>query len=208
VPHFDFAMAEGVVKKPTARNTNAPLPAFYASINGLEEQAAMMPPEGSLVLLPEGPRLGTLRRFWRCPDSGCPRRSARHCGACARLRCGRGPQVYRAPHVSGHGSPDHKPQHHEFSRRGAGPLSVPSTTARIPRLRAVWLSKTCCATPPRPGWATGETSHFSRADFQGQVGRSTTILEDPNYGPVSKLAMEVSAMRLSPISAFSTLRLT
>ena len=71
VPHFDFAMAEGVVKTYRKEYERA-FAAFLRIINGLEEQAAIDAARGFIGLLPEGPRLGTCDDFGAALTAAAP----------------------------------------------------------------------------------------------------------------------------------------
>ena len=116
----------------------------------------------------------------------CPRRYGREDGRKVHAVCAQVRRQGDPPgHLSGDGGAGPQPEHHALPRRRADPVLARSTTARIPRRRAVWSWSSCCSRP-RPVWATARrrssrfiSSRSRKASTTTRATRTTTCSSWP-----------------------------
>ena len=197
VPHFDFAMAEGVIKTYRKEYERA-LAAFLRIADGLEEQAAIDAARALIGLLPEGPRLGTCDAFGTAlvaavPEAQRPMVERAHAYAAGEALKYTERRSYQAMEALIHNLNTMN------SRAGAqvpfSSINYGTDTSAEGRMVVKNLLRATKA-----GLGNGETSIFPVQIFKVKAGVNYNP-EDPNYD-LFKQAMDVSAMRLFPNFSF------
>lgn len=197
VPHFDFAMAEGVIKTYRKEYERA-FAAFLRIAQNLEEQAAIDAARETIALLPEGPRLGTCDAFGEALVAAAPEAQRElvtraHAYAADEAFKYTERRTYQAMEALIHNLNTMN------SRAGAQvPFSSINYGTDVSAEGRIVVKNLLRAT--KAGLGNGETSIFPVQIFKVKSGVNYNP-EDPNYD-LFKQAMDVSAMRLFPNFSF------
>lgn len=197
VPHFDFAMAEGVIKTYRKEYERA-FAAFLRIAQNLEEQAAIDAARETIALLPEGPRLGTCDAFGEALVAAAPEAQRElvtraHAYAAGEAFKYTERRTYQAMEALIHNLNTMN------SRAGAQvPFSSINYGTDVSAEGRIVVKNLLRAT--KAGLGNGETSIFPVQIFKVKAGVNYNP-EDPNYD-LFKQAMDVSAMRLFPNFSF------
>ncbi|SDF89167.1 anaerobic ribonucleoside triphosphate reductase [Desulfovibrio legallii] len=196
VPHFDFSMADGVIK--TFRKEYARAFCAYVRIAaGLEADAARELVESLQARLGEGPRMGNLEDYGRRLAAAAPDQAdllaKGHAYAAQEALRYADRRTYQAMEALIHNLNTMN------SRAGAQvPFSSVNYGTDVSAEGRMVTRNLLLAT--RAGLGNGETSIFPVQIFKVKEGVNYNP-DDPNYD-LFKLAMEVSAMRLFPNFSF------